>query len=403
MGKEGISMDEDDVELGGVPEGWEMRKLGEVLTLEYGKPLSHEKRIATGKYPVYGANGEKDRTNDYYYDKRSIIVGRKGSAGELNLTEGLFWPLDVTYFVKTDEKKYDIDFIYNLLLTLNLPKLAKGVKPGINRNEVYNISICLPPLPEQKRIVAILDKAFAAIARARENAEKNLANARALFESYLQGVFAERGDGWEERKLGEVCEFVRGPFGGSLKKNIFQPEGYAIYEQQHAIYNQFTKIRYFIDINKFNDMKRFELKSGDLIMSCSGTMGKIAIVPENIKKGIINQALLKLTPSTKIFAKFLKLSLQSKGFQESLRSFSQGAAIQNVASVSILKEIPIPLPPLPEQHRIVAKLDALCAQTKNLEAIYQQKIADLDELKKSILSKAFKGKLNTKKVNDESN
>jgi len=162
---------------------------------------------------------------------------------------------------------------------------------------------------------------------------------------------------WEVKKLGDVCEFVRGPFGGSLKKNIFKSEGYAVYEQQHAIYDQFDDIRYFIDENKFNDMKRFELNSGDLIMSCSGTMGKMAIVPENIKKGIINQALLKLTPSKDISIVFLKLWMQSESFQDSLKAYSQGAAIQNVASVKILKEIEIPLPPLPEQKRIVAILD----------------------------------------------
>jgi type I restriction enzyme, S subunit len=113
--------------------------------------------------------------------------------------------------------------------------------------------------------------------------------------------------GWEIKKLGEICGFVRGPFGGSLKKNIFKSDGYAVYEQQHAIYDQFDDIRYFIDENKFKEMKRFELNSGDLIMSCSGTMGKIAIVPENIKKGIINQALLKLTPSKKISTVFFKV------------------------------------------------------------------------------------------------
>ena len=164
-------------------------------------------------------------------------------------------------------------------------------------------------------------------------------------------------DNWEWKKLGEVCEFVRGPFGGSLKKDIFKPEGYAVYEQQHAIYDQFEDIRYFIDEKKFNEMKRFELKSGDLIMSCSGTMGKMAIVPEKIKKGIINQALLKLTPSKKISTVFLKLWMQSGSFQDSLKACSQGAAIQNVASVKILKEIKIPIPSLPTQHRIVSILE----------------------------------------------
>jgi type I restriction enzyme, S subunit len=122
-----------------VKKGWEEKKLGEILRLEYGKPLPYSKRKSSGAYPVYGANGEKDRTDEYYCDKRSIIVGRKGSAGEVNLTENRFWPLDVTYFVTLDHEKYDLEFIFYLFTSLELSKLAKGVKPGINRNEVYAI------------------------------------------------------------------------------------------------------------------------------------------------------------------------------------------------------------------------------------------------------------------------
>jgi restriction endonuclease S subunit len=160
-------------------------------------------------------------------------------------------------------------------------------------------------------------------------------------------------NGWEMKKLGDVCSFVRGPFGGSLKKSIFVAEGYAVYEQQHAIYDQFDEVRYFIDETKFKEMKRFEILPGDLIMSCSGTMGRIAIVPSKIKRGIINQALLKLTTSSKIFNVFLKLLMESENFQDALMEYSGGAAIQNVASVNILKEIKIPLPPPPrtKTHR----------------------------------------------------
>ena len=104
-------------------------------------------------------------------------------------------------------------------------------------------------------------------------------------------------DGWQAKKLGEICGFVRGPFGGSLKESSFVEDGFAVYEQQHAIYDQFNDIRYFIGDAKFKEMQRFELHRNDLIMSCSGTMGRVAIVPENFRRGIINQALLKLTPS----------------------------------------------------------------------------------------------------------
>lgn len=136
---------------------WETKKIGEVIKLEYGKPLPNDKRNQNGAYPIYGANGEKGRTDEFYHNKKTIIVGRKGSAGELNLTEEKFWPLDVTYFVTFDEKRYDVLFLYHLLSLLKLQKLAKGVKPGINRNEVYSLDTQFPSLPEQKFIVQKLN------------------------------------------------------------------------------------------------------------------------------------------------------------------------------------------------------------------------------------------------------
>lgn len=184
--------------------GWEVKPLGQVLKLEYGKPLPKEDRDDDGEFPAYGANGIKCRTNNFYFEKPSIILGRKGSAGELTLTTEKFWPLDVTYFVTYDEHSYDLLFLYHALKSLHLPKLAKGVKPGINRNDVYKIEFPFPSLPEQRRIAAILDDAFEGISAAVANAEKNLANARELFESYLNAVFTQRGEGWEPVKLTDL-------------------------------------------------------------------------------------------------------------------------------------------------------------------------------------------------------
>ena len=258
---------------------------------------------------------------------------------------------------------------------------------------IESYSIPVPPLPEQKRIVGILDEAFEGITTAKANAEKNLQNARALFESHLNAVFTQRGEDWVEKPLGEVCGFVRGPFGGSLKKSFFVSDGYAVYEQKHAIYGQFGDIRYFIDEAKFKEMKRFELLPNDLIMSCSGTMGRVAIVPNGIKRGIINQALLKLTPTTIISNTFLKLWMESEAFQDALMEYSGGAAIQNVASVKVLKEIKIPLPSIAEQCRVVGSIESVSTETQRLESIYQRKLDALDELKKSLLHQAFNGEL----------
>lgn len=370
---------------------WKYMKLGEVIALEYGKPLEKGKRADDGMYPAYGANGEKCRTNEYLVDKPSIIVGRKGSAGEITLVKDKFWPLDVTYFVTFDETKYDLQFLYYLLLSLNLPKLATGVKPGINRNKVYSIVVNIPELQEQKRIVAMLDEAFEDIDKARELTEQNLKNARELFDSYLSQTFESRTKEWHKQKFGEVCHFVRGPFGGALKKSIFKPEGFAVYEQQHAIYDQFQDIRYFVDGEKFEQMSRFELLPGDLIISCSGTMGKIAIAPPNIKRGIINQALLKLTPKLGITAQFLKIWMESPNFQREIESRAQGAAIKNMASVKVLKDIFIPIPSAVVQHEIVDLHDRLKTLTSSLESNYMTKLSELSKLKESILSRQFQG------------
>jgi len=190
---------------------------------------------------------------------------------------------------------------------------------------------------------------------------------------------------WPLVKLGDVCQFVRGPFGGSLKKESFVESGYAVYEQQHAIYNQFEQIRYFIDESKFHELRRFELSPGDLIMSCSGTMGKIAIVPDEIKKGVINQALLKLRPSSEVNIYYLKYWLASESFQFILNGHTNGAAIKNVASVAVLKALEIPLPPLAEQKRIAAILDKADAIRRKR----QQSIQLADEFLRAVYLDMF--------------
>jgi len=139
-------------------------------------------------------------------------------------------------------------------------------------------------------------------------------------------------------------------------------------------------------------MKRFELKSGDLIMSCSGTMGKVAIVPDGIKKGIINQALLKLTPSKDLDVKYLRYWMSSNDFQESLAKYTVGAAIKNVASVKILKQIEAPLPLLEEQKQIVALLDQAFTAIDQAKANIEKNIVNAKELFQSKLNAIFSQK-----------
>ena len=139
---------------------------------------------------------------------------------------------------------------------------------------------------------------------------------------------------WDVKSIEELCVpsgLVRGPFGGALKKEFFVTYGYKVYEQKNAIYSDVTLGRYYIDSLKFNELRRFELKEGDFIISCSGTIGKICQIPKNFEKGIINQALLKLTlnceqNSDKYFLQYFRWN----NFQANIIDSTQGGAMKNL-------------------------------------------------------------------------
>jgi type I restriction enzyme, S subunit len=175
---------------GSLKSGWEAPKLGDIMKLNYGKGLSKENRNANGEIPVYGANGVLAWSDFKLSEGPSLIVGRKGSAGEITRVDGPFWPSDVTYFTEHDERRLDFGYMHYCLKTLNLPGLARGVKPGINRNDVYDLTIPLPPLDEQKSIAEILDKVFRKIEQVRLRGSAKADRLTDLRQSLLQTVFA---------------------------------------------------------------------------------------------------------------------------------------------------------------------------------------------------------------------
>jgi len=144
----------------GIPVNWRSGLLGEVFAFEYGDNLPAPKRTETGEYPVYGSNGIVGTHDTYLTKESAIIVGRKGSAGALNIADGPSWTTDVAYFVRPP-KDLDLRFTYYLFSTLRLDELGKGIKPGLSRKEAYALPIAIPPLPEQKRIVAKVDELMA--------------------------------------------------------------------------------------------------------------------------------------------------------------------------------------------------------------------------------------------------
>lgn len=163
----------------------------------------------------------------------------------------------------------------------------------------------------------------------------------------------------------------RGPFGGSLKKSIFVESGFKVYEQQNAIKDDFQIGHYFIDEKKYREMEGFSVKPNDLIISCAGTIGRVAIAPETAEPGVINQALMRIRPNSEIvLCRYLKYLLESPKYQRDIFGKSAGSALKNLAAISEIKKCEIPLPPISEQRRIAAILDkADGVRRKRKEAI----------------------------------
>ncbi|MCL4580614.1 restriction endonuclease subunit S [Fusobacterium nucleatum YWH7199] len=210
-------------------------------------------------------------------------------------------------------------------------------------------------------------------------------------------------DNWVWTRLGEIGDYKKGPFGSSLTKSMFVEKGVdtvKVYEQKNAIQKDAKIGNYYITKDYFLEaMTGFEVKSNDIIVSCAGTIGETYILPNNSEKGIINQALMKISLKDSI-EKSYYLQYFDYFLKEESKEKSKGTAMKNIPPFKVFKEFPFPLPPLNEQKRIVEKLDFLFEKTKKAKEIIEEIKVDIENRKISILDRAFKGVLTSKWRNE---
>lgn len=201
-------------------------------------------------------------------------------------------------------------------------------------------------------------------------------------------------------QIGNVAEFKRGPFGSSIKKSVCVPKGpntYKLYEQGNVINNDFERDKYYITKEKFEELSHFEIKTGDLLLTCAGTLGKIAIVPENIQQGIINSVLMRIRiDENKVIRNYIYYYFQSPKIQNDISKQSAGVAIKNLFSTRLLKEYTLYLPDIYEQELIVQEIETqftrLDATVKALNSIKVK----LGTYRNSVLREMFKDKTKVK-------
>ena len=255
----------------------------------------------------------------------------------------------------------------------------------VNRREFLGTKLFMPPSAEQRRIAGILDKAEALRAKRRAA----LAKIDILPQSIFLELFSEMSKD-NFAALSDVANLKRGPFGAALKKEIFVESGYKVYEQKNAIQNDFTIGRYFITETKYRQMEDFAVKANDLIVSCSGTLGKVAVVPETAAPGVINQALLRVRPNiARVTTLFLKHALEQPKVQAKLVGFSHGTGLQNFPPMSEVRALKVPAPSLELQREFARRVSAV----EKLKAAQRASLAKLDALFASLQHRAFRGEL----------
>ncbi|MEI8133593.1 MAG: restriction endonuclease subunit S [bacterium] len=378
---------------------WQTKKLGEVCDFQNGFAFKSTEYEASGFFVMRIGNVQDGYITlaDPKYIKKSykpfdrfilnsgdILISLTGNVGRVGILQDAHLPAVLNQRVaritlKSDtvmQKAFLFYFLKSSYFIEELISAGHGAaQQNISTKDIIDLEIPTPPLPEQQRIVKILDEVFAAAAKAKENAEKNLANAGELFQSYLHSVFTNPGKGWEEKTIGEVCNEIFA--GGDAPKNYTDEK---TEKNQIPIYANAIKNR---GLYGYTNVARVTKPSISIAARGSGT-GHTELRDESYFP--IVRLIVLIANEELVTMEFLKYKI------DTLDIIRSGSAIPQL-TVPMIREYKIPLPKLKEQQSIVAKLDALSTETKKLGVIYKQKLLALEELKKSVLAKAFRGEL----------
>ncbi len=409
------------------PQEWKTKTLGEVGKIFNGNSINakvkKEKYFNIKDGIPYIATKDISYANNINYEngikipekelkdfrvahKNSVFICAEGGSAGRKLA---FNMMDVCFVNKLFAIEtldfVDSKFVYYFYQATEFQKQFKsqmtGLIGGVSLNKFKQIQIPLPPLQTQKQIVKILDDAFESISKSKENAEKNLKNAKELFESYLEEIFSNPKEDWEERKLGEndLIEIIDGDRGKNYPtQKDFLDKGYCLFMNTKNVRPNGFKFNVTMFINEAKDkaMGKGKLKRNDVVMTTRGTIGNLGVFNNNVEyENIrINSGMLIFRPNLKqIIPEYLFEILRSRIVKEQIKKQVSGAA-QPQLPIKTLVNFIIPVPKsINQQTQIVSKLDSLSKEIKELESIYKQKVKSLDELKKSILQKAFAGEL----------
>ena len=361
--------------------------LGDICEFKYGKSLPAKNR-EPGDFPVYGSNGVVGSHLAHISNGPTIVIGRKGSFGEVHLSEGSCWPIDTTYYVDRSCTSVDLDWLAHLLPTLGLKELNRAAAiPGLNREDAYRRTLRLPPLEEQRRIAAILDQADALQAKRREA----LVHLSELRRSVYLDLFSSAKSSWPVVVLGDVAAVKGGkrlPKGAEYADGV-TPHPYIRVVDLDAGDVATSDLRYLpSDVQQ--QIARYTVTERDVIISIAGSIGQVAAVPEALAGANLTENAAKIIPRDKRQYEpgWLADTLRSARLQAQIRTHVGQVTIGKLALFRIEK-LAFPLPPLELQREYLARV----APVRSLLEVNRLDEAAFDILSSSLQGRAFAGRL----------
>lgn len=362
--------------------------LGSICRFEYGKNLPHKTR-KPGNVDVYGSNGPVGNHDEAFTSGRTIIIGRKGSIGEVHVSDQSCWPIDTTYFIDDSATKCDLDWLSFALRYLNLGALnkASGV-PGLNRDDAYKQLIPFPKNQnEQRQIAAHIKAQLAEVKTARLAAQVQLSDTRLLRARMLKAFFAEL-DSVPKKRLGDYATTTSGSTPSRGNKLYWQPAEIAWVKTGEVAFAPITATEESISNLALAECSLKLLPPKTILIAMYGqgkTRGQSAILEI---LATTNQACFAIMPNETWEPDFLYLWL--KASYQDLRDMSEDRG-GNQANLNgaLLKSLEIPAPDKTEQTNLVKRIQAALTEIDALEKSIEVALADIEKLPARILAQAF--------------
>ena len=296
---------------------------------------------------------------------------------------------------------------------LNTGEKAGATRQALTKTQLQEFEINIPPLSEQKRIVSIVDEAFEAIDIAIDNTKQNLTNARELFDSYLNAIFTQAGDGWITTTVEKLVNqlVLEKPLDGNHgeihpKKSDFVKSGVPFIMASDLVNGTVDQVNCnFITREQANSLRKGFAKDGDVLLSHKGTIGRAAILETAHSNMVLTPQVTyyRVIDKSVLHNRYLYYFFHSPSFQNEIKSIAKAGSTRAYIGITSQLQLKISYPKIDEQKYYADSFDYLIVETQHLEAIYRQKLTALNELKQSILHRAFTGELTADKADLKTN